>query len=713
MALPPTPPASIAPGLPAGGGGALNRLAAPLLIVLVLAMMVLPLPTLLLDLLFTFNIALSVIVLLVALYTLRPLEFSVFPTILLVTTLLRLSLNVASTRVILLEGHTGPDAAGQVIEAFGHFLIGGNYAVGLIVFVILVAINFVVITKGAGRIAEVAARFTLDAMPGKQMAIDADLNAGLIREDEARRRRQAIAEEADFYGSMDGASKFVRGDAVAGIIIVIINILGGLAIGILQHSMSFGDALEGYVLLTIGDGLVAQIPALVISTAAGIVVSRAGSEQDLSAQFIGQMFSRAPVLYITAGIIGLVGLIPGMPNLAFLAIAGSIAAAGYYADQRTRAAAAAPPPPPPARPEASEVGWSDVVPVDMLGLEVGYRLIPLVDRAQDGELLKRIRGIRKKIAQDIGFLVPAVHIRDNLELRPNAYRILLKGVDAGSGEVFPGMFLAINPGRVLGSVQGTATRDPAFGLPATWVEAGGRDQAQSLGYTVVDAGTVVATHLSSVIQTHASELLGREEVQALLVHLGEETQALLDHVGRDAPRLIEDLVPKVLPLTVVQKVLQNLLADGVHIRDMRSILETLAAHAARTQDPEELTVEVRVALGRAIVQSVFAAATELPVIALDPALEQMLTQITQGVARAGEGAGMEPALAEGLLQQAASLAQTQEQAGQPAVLLVAPALRGLLSRFLRRAVPQLKVISQSEVPDNRTVRVVAVLGGRA
>ncbi len=701
MALPPSP-LPIPAGVPAGSGLQLNRLAAPLLIVLVLAMMVLPLPTLLLDLLFTFNIALSVIVLLVALYALRPLEFSVFPTILLITTLLRLSLNVASTRVILLEGHTGPDAAGQVIEAFGHFLIGGNYAVGLIVFVILVVINFVVITKGAGRIAEVAARFTLDAMPGKQMAIDADLNAGLIREDEARRRRQAIGEEADFYGSMDGASKFVRGDAIAGIIIVIINIVGGLAIGMLQHSMSFDDALEGYVLLTIGDGLVAQIPALVISTAAGIVVSRAGSEQDLSAQFIGQMFNRAPVLYITAGIIGLVGLIPGMPNLAFLAIAGAIGAAGYYADQRSRIAAAAPPPPPPARPEPSEVGWSDVVPVDMLGLEVGYRLIPLVDRTQDGELLKRIRGIRKKIAQDIGFLVPAVHIRDNLELRPNAYRLLLKGVEAGGGEVFPGMFLAINPGRVLGAVQGTATRDPAFGLPATWVEPGARDQAQSLGYTVVDAGTVVATHLSSVIQAHAHELLGREE-----------TQALLDHVGRDAPRLIEDLVPKVLPLTVLQKVLQNLLADGVHIRDMRSILETLAAHAARTQDPDELTVHVRVALGRAIVQSVFAAATELPVIALDPALEQMLNQIAQGTLRPGDGAGLEPSLAEGLLQQAATLAQAREQAGQPAVLLVAPGLRALLARFLRRAVPQLKVISQAEVPDSRTVRVVAVLGGRA
>jgi flagellar biosynthesis protein FlhA len=703
------PPGSGAAGALPGGLAASSqwtRAAAPMLIVLVLAMMVLPLPTLLLDLLFTFNIALSVIVLLVALYTLKPLEFSVFPTILLVTTLLRLSLNVASTRVILLEGHTGPDAAGQVIEAFGHFLIGGNYAVGLIVFIILVVINFVVITKGAGRIAEVAARFTLDAMPGKQMAIDADLNAGLIREDEARARRQAIAAEADFYGSMDGASKFVRGDAIAGILIVVINIVGGLAIGMLQHNMGFGDAASAYVLLTIGDGLVAQIPGLVISTAAGIVVSRAGSEQDLSDQFIGQMFNRPQVLYITAGMIGLVGLIPGMPNLAFLAIAGGLGWIGWYIAQKQQQAAVLPPPLPPARVEQAEVGWNDVVPVDVLGLEVGYRLIPLVDRAQDGELLKRIRGIRKKVAQDLGFLVPAVHIRDNLELRPNAYRILLKGVDAGTGEVFPGMFLAINPGRVLGNLQGTATKDPAFGLPATWIDAGQRDQAQSLGYTVVDAGTVVATHLSNMIQSNAHELLGREE-----------TQALLDHIAKDSPKLVEDLVPRVLNLTVVQRVLQNLLSDGVHIRDMRTIIESLAEHGAKTQDAEELTTHVRVALGRAIMQSVFPGAGELPVIALDPTLEQMLTQMTQGRAgdkadRQADGAGLEPSLAENLLRQAAALAQTQEQSGQPAVLLVAPALRSLLMRFLKRAVPQLKVISHSEIPDSKTIRVVAVLGGR-
>ena len=443
-----------------------------------------------------------------------------------------------------------------------------------------------------------------------------------------------------------------------------------------------------------------------ISTAAGIVVSRAGSEQDLSDQFIGQMFNRPQVLYITAGMIGLVGLIPGMPNLAFLAIAGGLGWIGWYIAQKQQQAAVLPPPLPPARVEQAEVGWNDVVPVDVLGLEVGYRLIPLVDRAQDGELLKRIRGIRKKVAQDLGFLVPAVHIRDNLELRPNAYRILLKGVDAGTGEVFPGMFLAINPGRVLGNLQGTATKDPAFGLPATWIDAGQRDQAQSLGYTVVDAGTVVATHLSNMIQSNAHELLGREE-----------TQALLDHIAKDSPKLVEDLVPRVLNLTVVQRVLQNLLSDGVHIRDMRTIIESLAEHGAKTQDAEELTTHVRVALGRAIMQSVFPGAGELPVIALDPTLEQMLTQMTQGRAgdkadRQADGAGLEPSLAENLLRQAAALAQTQEQSGQPAVLLVAPALRSLLMRFLKRAVPQLKVISHSEIPDSKTIRVVAVLGGR-
>jgi flagellar biosynthesis protein FlhA len=668
-------------------------------------MLVLPIPTFLLDMALAFSIAMSLLILLIILYVQEPAEFNGFPTLLLFTTMFRLALNVASTRLILLDGY-----AGHIIEAFGTFVVRGNYVVGFVVFFILVLINFVVITKGAGRIAEVAARFTLDAMPGKQMAIDADLNAGLIREDEARARRQAIAAEADFYGSMDGASKFVRGDAIAGIIIVVINIVGGLAIGMLQHGMSFGDSASAYVLLTIGDGLVAQIPGLVISTAAGIVVSRAGSEQDLSDQFITQMFSRPQVLYITAGMIGLVGLIPGMPNLAFIAIAAGLGWIGWYMARKQQLADAQPPPPPMLKAEPVEVGWHDVVPVDMLGLEVGYRLIPLVDRAQDGELLKRIRGIRKKVAQDLGFLVPAVHIRDNLELRPNAYRILLKGVDAGTGEVFPGMFLAINPGRVLGNLQGAATKDPAFGLPATWIDAGQRDQAQSLGYTVVDAGTVVATHLSNMIQTNAHELLGREE-----------TQSLLDHIAKDSPKLVEDLVPRVLNLTVVQRVLQNLLADGVHIRDMRSIIESLAEHGPKTQDAEELTVQVRVALGRAIMQSVFSGAGELPVIALDPTLEQMLTQMTQGRAgdkadrgdRASDGAGLEPTLAENLLRQAASLAQTQEQSGQPAVLLVAPALRALLMRFLKRAVPQLKVISHAEIPDSKTIRVVAVLGGRA
>jgi flagellar biosynthesis protein FlhA len=687
--------------LPVGGAGMqLTRLAAPVLIIAVLAMMVLPLPPVLLDLLFTFNIALSVIVLLVALYTRQALEFTIFPAVLLITTLLRLSLNVASTRIILLEGHTGPEAAGQVIAAFGNFLIGGNYAVGLIVFIILVIINFVVITKGAGRIAEVAARFTLDAMPGKQMAIDADLNAGLIREDEARRRRQQIAEEADFYGSMDGASKFVRGDAIAGILITIINVLAGLGIGILQHGMNASSAAETYVLLTIGDGLVAQIPALVISTAAGIVVSRVGSEQDLSQQFFGQLGNRPQALYVTASILALIGIIPGMPNFAFLLIAGCVAAAGYLIERRDRQARAAPPSAPPPRPEPPEIGWGDVAAVDVLGLEVGYRLIPLVDKNQDGEVLRRIRGIRRKVAQEMGFLVPAVHIRDNLELKPNAYRILLKGVEVGAGEVLVGQQMAINPGRVLGTLQGTPGRDPAFGLPAVWIDPSQREQATAYGYTVVDAATVIATHLSHIVQTHAAELLGREE-----------TQALLDHLGKQSPKLVEDLVPKTLALTVVQRVLQNLLAENVHIRDMRTIIEALAEHAPRTQDPDELTSQVRIALGRAIAHGVSPGTAELQVIALDPALEQVLTQMAQG--RSADSVGLEPTLADNLLRQAATVVQDQEQRGVAPVLLVPPALRTLLARFLRRAVPQLRVVSHSEIPDTRTIKVVAMLGGRA
>jgi len=680
-----------------------QRLAAPMLVIMILGMMILPLPPFLLDLLFTFNIALSMIVLLIALYTLKPLEFSIFPTVLLMTTLLRLSLNVASTRIVLLEGHTGPDAAGKVIESFGHFLVGGNYAVGLVVFIILVIINFVVITKGAGRIAEVGARFTLDAMPGKQMAIDADLNAGLIGEDEARKRRAEVAQEADFYGSMDGASKFVRGDAVAGIIIMLINVIGGLLVGVLQHDLSLATAANNYTLLTIGDGLVAQVPALIISTAAGIVVSRVSTEQDLNQQMLAQIFGKPQAIFLSAGILTLLGLIPGMPHVAFLLMGATLAGVGYTLDQRAKAEAAAAravaEAPPPAE-ETVEIGWRDVQSVDQLGLEVGYRLVPLVDRAQDGELLRRIRGIRKKIAQDVGYLVPAVHIRDNLQLRPNGYRILLKGVAVAEGEAVVGKLLAINPGRVFGVVEGQAASDPAYGLPAVWIEPGLREQALSYGYTVVDASTVVATHLSKVINEHAPELLGREE-----------TQQLLDHFAQQTPKLVEELTPKLLPVSTVQRVLQNLLEEGVHIRDLRSILEALAEHGARSQDVDELTSAVRVSLGRAIIHDIYGAAQELQVIALEPGLEQILMQAVSSQGEAG--AGLEPGLAETMVKDTQRAVQQQLDNDMPAVLLVPPLLRAMLSRFLRRSSPDLKVISHTEVPDGKSIRVTAMVGSGA
>ncbi len=680
-----------------------QRLAAPMLVIMILGMMILPLPPFLLDLLFTFNIALSMIVLLIALYTLKPLEFSIFPTVLLMTTLLRLSLNVASTRIVLLEGHTGPDAAGKVIESFGHFLVGGNYAVGLVVFIILVLINFVVITKGAGRIAEVGARFTLDAMPGKQMAIDADLNAGLIGEDEARKRRAEVAQEADFYGSMDGASKFVRGDAVAGIIIMLINVIGGLLVGVLQHDLSLATAANNYTLLTIGDGLVAQVPALIISSAAGIVVSRVSTEQDLNQQMLAQVFGKPQAIFLSAGILTLLGLIPGMPHVAFLLMGATLAGIGYTLDQRAKAEAAAAravaEAPPPAE-ETVEIGWRDVQSVDQLGLEVGYRLVPLVDRAQDGELLRRIRGIRKKIAQDVGYLVPAVHIRDNLQLRPNGYRILLKGVTVAEGEAVVGKLLAINPGRVFGVVEGQAASDPAYGLPAVWLEPGLREQALSYGYTVVDASTVVATHLSKIINEHAPELLGREE-----------TQQLLDHFAQQAPKLVEELTPKLLPVSTVQRVLQNLLEEGVHIRDLRSILEALAEHGARSQDVDELTSAVRVSLGRAIIHDIYGAAQELQVIALEPGLEQILMQAVSSQGEAG--AGLEPGLAETMVKDTQRAVQQQLDSDMPAVLLVPPLLRAMLSRFLRRSSPDLKVISHTEVPDGKSIRVTAMVGSGA
>jgi flagellar biosynthesis protein FlhA len=676
-----------------------RTLAGPVLIIMILAMMVLPLPPFVLDLLFTFNIAVSIIVLMVSLYTRNPLDFAVFPTILLITTLLRLSLNIASTRVVLLDGHTGPDAAGKVIEAFGHFLVGGNYAVGLVVFIILVVINFVVITKGAGRIAEVSARFTLDAMPGKQMAIDADLNAGLIGEDDARKRRETISKEADFYGSMDGASKFVRGDAIAGVLIMLITIVGGLIVGVLQHDLELSVAAKNYTLLTIGDGLVGQIPSLVISTAAGLVVSRVTTDEDLGEQVLSQLFSQPHILVITAAILGVMGLIPGMPNFVFLLIAAILGTLAYL-KQRSPAVqpAAAPVPAEVPSLERSDASWEDVTPIDTLGLEVGYRLIPLVDKNQQGELLKRINGIRRKFAQEIGFLPPVIHIRDNLELRPNAYRITLKGSVIGQGESYSGMYLAINPGRVTMQLPGTVTSDPAFGLPAVWIESSLREQAQLNGYTVVDASTVVTTHINHLIHAHAAELLGRQELQKLF-----------DYLNVQFPKLIEDLVPKLLPLSTVQKVLHHLLEEDVHVRDMRTIIDVLTEHAAKTQDAIELTALVRSALGRAIVDQYFPAESEVQVMSLHHELENLLTQVMQG--NGAQGPGIEPGLADTLLNETRVAAQQQEKLGLPLVLLVPGSIRFLMAKFLRRALPQLRVLAHSEIPDSKKIKITSLVGG--
>ncbi len=677
-----------------------KALAAPMLVVMMLALMVLPVPSFILDIFFSFNIALSVMVLLTALYTVRPLDFMAFPAVLLITTMLRLSLNVASTRVVLTNGHTGPDAAGKVIEAFGHFLIGGNYLIGVVVFVILTVINFVVVTKGAGRIAEVGARFALDAMPGKQMAIDADLNAGLIGEADARKRRTEVSQEAEFYGAMDGASKYVRGDAVAGIVVTVVNMVGGLLVGMLQHDLPFNRAIETYTLLAIGDGLVAQIPSLIISVAAGAVVSRVANDQDVGSQLINQLFMKPQVLYITAGIIGSMGLIPGMPHMAFGLLALLIGGCAYYVPQllaREQAAAEPAQQAPLPVPEMEEASWQDVSPIQALGLEVGYRLISLVNTSQDGELLRRIKGIRKKFAQEVGFLPPPVHIRDNLELPPSGYRITLKGVEIGSGESHPGQFMAINPGMVSGSLPGQQVTDPAFGLPAIWIDAHLRDQAQSMGYTVVDAGTVVATHLNHLLAQHAAELLGRQELQALV-----------DHLGKESPKLLEDLVPKLLPLSTLQKVLQNLLAEGVHIRDMQTIIETLIEQAALSQDAYYLTAATRVALGRAIVQEIAPGNQELPVMTLDNRLERLLLQALQ--TGGSEGGGIEPGLAETLVNQTVQASQLQEQMGYTPVLLVPAPLRAMLARFLRRTLPQLKVLSHAELPDSRTIKVTHLVG---
>jgi len=675
----------------------------PVIMVMLLSMMVLPLPPVMLDLLFTFNIAFGLIVLLVSVYTVKPLEFAIFPTVLLVATLLRLALNVASTRVIMLDGHEGTAAAGRVIQAFGDFVVGGNYAVGLIVFAILMIINFVVVTKGAGRISEVSARFTLDAMPGKQMAVDADLNAGLITQDEARARREEVAQEADFYGAMDGASKFVRGDAVASMLILFINIIGGFTVGTLQHGLSVGDAAQNYILLTIGDGLVAQIPSLVLSTAAAIIVTRVSTSQDMGQQFFKQMFTNPRALFVTAGIVGALGLVPGMPNIVFITIGLLIGALGYFirsSQQEAVQQEQVEEDRPAEEQQSPDLSWDDVQPVDMIGLEVGYRLIPLVDKKQGGQLMSRIKGVRKKLSQELGFLIDPVHIRDNLDLQPGAYRINLLGVPVGESEIHIDKELAINPGQVFGEIRGIETKDPAFGLEAVWIEPAQRDDAQTKGYTVVDASTVVATHLSHLLQQHAHELLGHESVQQLL-----------DMLANTSPNLVETLVPKTLSLGVVVKVLQNLLEEGVPIRDLRSIAETLAEQGGRSQDPDMLTSAVRTTLSRMIYQKINGMEEVLPAMTLEPNLEQLLLQSMQG-AREG-GPGIEPGLAESMLHSLQEQTRRQDLSGEAAVLLVSPLLRRWLAQFVRGSVPGISVLSYNEVPAQKQIRVIATIGGEA
>jgi flagellar biosynthesis protein FlhA len=694
MTTPATAPASFLRNL--GGASA----GVPLLILAMLAMVVLPLPPLVLDALFTFNIVLSLIVMLAVVYVMRPLDFAIFPTVLLLATLLRLALNVASTRVVLLQGHTGTDSAGKVIEAFGEFVVGGNYAVGVIVFAILVIINFVVVTKGAGRVSEVSARFTLDALPGKQMAIDADLNAGIISQEEAVTRRAEVRAEADFYGAMDGSSKFVRGDAVAGLLVVFINLIGGILIGTLQHDLSFGEAAQTYALLTIGDGLVAQIPSLLLSTAVAIIVTRMSRAEDMGRQMFAQLVGDPRVLRVVAVLLGLLGIVPGMPNVAFLLAAGTCGGAAWLITRKAEQARAAEAQPAPApEPVEAEVNrdlsWDDVGQADPIGLDVGYRLIPLVDRKQDGELMRRIKGVRKRLSEELGFLISPVRIRDDLDLPPQGYRISLLGAPVAQGEVHAERELAINPGHIEQPIQGIPTRDPAFNLEAVWIDPLQREEAQARGYTVVDVPTVIATHLSKVLQENAHELLGHQEAQQLL-----------DRLAKTAPKLVEELTPKTLALSAVVRVLQELLRDQIAITNMRTICQTLAEYGRATQDPEALTGHVRAALGRSIVQKLGGQTEELPVITLEPRLEQILQDALKG---GGDG-GIEPTLAERVQAQLSETTHRQEIAGQPAVLLVSPALRPWLSRFLRFAVPNLKVLAYNEVPDNRRVKLVAAVG---
>lgn len=682
----------------------LSGVGTPILVMAALGMVILPMPAWLLDVLFSFNIALSLVVLLITVYTLKPLEFGSFPSVILIATILRLALNVASTRIVLLEGHEGTDAAGKVIEAFGSVVIGGNYAVGLVVFLILIIINFVVVTKGAGRIAEVTARFTLDAMPGKQMAIDADLNAGFINAEQARERRIEVTSEADFYGSMDGASKFVKGDAIAGILILFINIVGGLVIGMVQHDLSFDSAVEIYTLLTIGDGLVAQIPGLLLSVATAIVVTRQNTSQDMGEQVSSQL-GQAKSLYIAAGVMFVIGIIPGMPHFVFLLFAAIIGASAYFGAKHKLLKAGAlvkiaeeeQVQSQQKEDEIKELDWDDVNHVDVIGLEIGYRLIPLVDKAQGGELLSRIKGVRKKLSQEFGFLVPAVHIRDNLDLDPNSYQISLMGVTVGSAEIRHDQELAINPGQVFGKLDGVATKDPAFGLDAVWINQSQREQAQTLGYTVVDSATVLATHLSQILTNNASQLLGHEEVQNLL-----------DMLAKTYPKLVEGFIPDTLTLGTVVKVLQSLMNEGVAVRDMRSIVQTLVEYGPKSQDAEVLTAAVRISLRKFIIQDLVGSTPEVPVITLAPELEQMLHQSMQ---MAGDdGAGIEPGLAERLQKSLTEGAQKQELAGDTPILLTSGILRSVLAKFVKYTIPGLRVISYQEIPDDKQIKIVSAIG---
>ena len=670
--------------------------AIPTAAVAVVFVMLVPLPALVLDLFLVLSITASVLVLLSAIQVLKPVQFSVFPSLLLLLTLFRLSLDLAGSRRILLHGHEGPSAAGHVIEAFGQFVVGGNYVVGFVLFLALIAIQYLVVSHGAVRTAEVTARFTLDAMPGKQMAIDADLNAGLLTRDEAKLRREEVRNEADFYGSMDGASKFVRGDAIAGLLILVINLVGGILIGVLQHDLGFADAMQTYTLLAIGDGLVAQLPALLVSTAVAMLVTRATREQEMGAAVGAQVFGQRRALVVAAGLMGLIGIVPGMPNLPFLLFAGILGYAAWRLKKHEEAQAL------PVAQEAAipgsnavaELSWDEVAPVEPLGLEVGYKLIALVDKAQGGELLTRLKGVRRKLTQDLGFLIPAVHVRDNLELAAGQYRILVHGVPVAGGELHPDRMLALDPGKVFGALDGIPGRDPAFGLDAVWILPSQRAHAESLGYTVVDAGTVIATHLSHLVREHAAELLGHDEVQQLLAN-----------VGKASPKLVEDLTPKLLPLSVVVRVLQSLLTEKVPLRQMRRIVEALLEHGIHTQDPSVLTAAVRTALGPFIVQELNGMAPELPVFTLAPQLERILQDSVSG-----QGAALEPGLAERLHQNLSECVARQEQRGEPAILLVPGGIRAALSRLVRHSVPQLSVLAYGEVPEDKRLRLLGAVG---